>query len=287
MTSVRPILTRYRYYIVAALSTLMVFSATWVLVDMRWDDRYLPAVSSWLFFLSLFGWMCVVRRVGATEPVSRSTKRYAILVIFPLFIIASIGLVTLVLLPWFLAGVWTGVIGSVYLLATAALIGVVLSRVLPANKLRTKSRYIVIVLISLGLSTLWCALVIGMFFLPHVLGFPGGLIFAIVSLSIVFGSAGPLLFGTVVVSTMRRSYRNRVVMVIGVWIAITLGGWAVMTMLHDPSRSPYAHGGDIFWCENTQARRVSAINYHSWFSGTKYHSWWGIPIFSEPICGNQ
>ena len=281
MTSVRPILTRYRYYIVAALSTLMVFSAMWVLVDMRWDDRYLPAVSSWLFFLSLFGWMWVIKLVGATEPVARSTKRYAILVIFPLFIIASIGLVTLVLLPWFLAGVWAGVIGSVYLLAAAALIGVVLSRVLPDRKLRTKSRYIVIALISLGLSILWCALVIGMFFLPHVLGFPGGLIFVIVSLSIVFGSVGPLVSGTVLISTMRRSYRNRVIMMLGVWIAITLGGWAVMTMLHDPSRSPYAHGGDIFWCENTQARRVSAINYHSWFSGTKYHSWWGIPVSKE------
>lgn len=290
MTSVRSILTRYRYYIVAVLSTLMVFSAMWVMAEtLTWSHRYPPPVSSWLFFLSLLGWMWVIKLVGATEPVARSTKRYMILVVFPLVGTALIGQAMLLSMPWSLVGVWAGVwaIGSSYLLATAALIGVVLLRILPANKLRTKSRYIIIALISLGLSILWCALVVGMFFLPHVLGFPGGLIFVIVSLSIVLGSAGPLVSGTVLISTMRRSYRNRVIMMLGVWIAITLGGWAVMTMLHDPSRSPYAHGGDIFWCENTQVRRVSAINYHSWFSGTKYHSWWGIPIFSLPTCGNQ
>ena len=289
MTSVRSILTRYRYYIVAVLSTLMVFSAMWVMAEtLTWSHRYPPPVSSWLFFLSLLGWMWVIKLVGATEPVARSTKRYMILVVFPLVGTALIGQAMLLSMPWSLVGVWAGVwaIGSSYLLATAALIGVALLRILPDNKLRTKSRYIVIALISLGLSTLWCALVVGVVFLPSVFHSSAGLVLVFASLTIMFWSVGPLVSGTVLISTMRRSYRNRVVMVLGVWIAITLGGWAVMTMLHHPSISPYGQA-DSWWCEDSQVRRVSAINYHSWFSGTKYHSWWGIPVFSLPTCGNQ
>ena len=289
MTSVRPILTRYRYYIVAVLSTLMVFSAMWVMAEtLTWSHRYPPPVSSWLFFLSLLGWMWVIKLVGATEPVARSTKRYMILVVFPLVGTALIGQAMLLSMPWSLVGVWAGVwaIGSSYLLATAALIGVALLRILPDNKLRTKSRYIVIALISLGLSILWCALVVGVVFLPSVFHSSAGLVLVFASLTIMFWSVGPLVSGTVLISTMRRSYRNRVVMVLGVWIAITLGGWAVMTMLHHPSISPYGQANS-WWCEDSQVRRVSAINYHSWFSGTKYHSWWGIPVFSLPTCGNQ
>ena len=289
MTSVRSILTRYRYYIVAASSTLMVFSAMWVMAEtLTWSHRYPPPVSSWLFFLSLLGWMWVIKLVGATEPVARSTKRYMILVVFPLVATALIGQAMLLFMPWSLVGVWAGVwaIGSSYLLATAALIGVALLRILPDNKLRTKSRYIVIALISLGLSTLWCALVVGIVFLPSVFHSSAGLVLVFASLTIMFWSVGPLVSGTVLISTMRRSYRNRVVMMLGVWIAITLGGWAVMTMLHHPSISPYRQA-DSWWCEDSQVRRVSAINYHSWFSGTKYHSWWGIPVFSLPTCGNQ
>lgn len=289
MTSVRSILTRYRYYVVAALSTLMVFSAMWVLAEtFTWSHRYPPPVSSWLFFLSLFGWIWVIKLVGATEPIARSTKRYMILVVFPLVTTALIGQAMLFAIPWplldVLGGVWA-VVGSSYLLATAALIGVFLLRILPANKLRTKSRYIVIALISLGLSTLWCALVVGMVFLPGVFSSSPGLVLVFASLTIMVWAVGPLVSGTVLISTMRRSYRNRVVMVIGVWIAITLGGWAVMTMLHHPSISPYRYADD-WWCEDSQVRRVTAINYHSWFSGTRYHSWWGIPV-SEPTCGNQ
>lgn len=227
--------------------------------------------------------MWVVNRVGATEPIARSTKRYAILAIFPLVMIASIGFVTLILLPWEAIEMGFSVFATVYLLATATFVGMLLHRIVLTNKLRTKSRYVVIALLSLGLAILWCALLMALIVFPQVLGYPGGLIFVIVSLSIVFGSVVPAVYSTVLISTMRRSYRNRVAIVIGVLIAITLGGWAVMTMLHNPSRSPYVYG-DIFWCEDSQVRRVTRINYHTWFSGTKYHSWWGIPI-SKPKCG--
>ena len=278
------ILKRYRYRTVAMLSALMIFSAMWVVVDMMtWSRRYPPAISSYLFFLALFGWVWVVNRVGATEPIARSTKRYTILAIFPLVMIASIGFVTLILLPWEAIEMGFSVFATVYLLATATFVGMLLHRIVLTNKLRTKSRYVVIALLSLGLAILWCALLMALIVFPQVLGYPGGLIFVIVSLSIVFGSVVPAVYGTVLISTMRRSYRNRVAIVIGVLIAITLGGWAVMTMLHNPSRSPYVYG-DIFWCEDSQVRRVTRINYHTWFSGTKYHSWWGIPI-SKPKCG--
>lgn len=276
------ILKRYRYRTVAILSALMIFSAMWVVADMTtWSRRYPPAVSSYLFFSTLFVWMWVVNRVGATEPIARSTKRYAILAIFPLVMIASIGLVTLILLPWGEIGWWG--FGILYLLATATLVGMLLQRIVPTNKLRTKSRYVVIALLSLGLAILWCALLMAAIVLPQVLGYPGGHIFVIVSLSIVFGSVVPPVCSTVLIGTMRRSYRNHACIVIGGLIFITLGGWAVMTMLHNPSRSPYVYG-DIFWCEDSQVRRVTWINYHAWFSGTKYHSWWGIPI-SKPKCG--
>lgn len=292
MKRIEFILTRYRYRTVAILSALMIFSAMWVVVDMlTWSRRYPPAVSSYLFFLTLFVWMMVVNRVGATEPITRSTKRYAILAIFPLVMIASIGFVTLILLPWGafeLPWGWRidmgfSVFATAYLLATATCAGMLLQRIVPTNKLRTKSRYVVIALLSLGLAILWCALLMAVIIFPQVLGYPGGLIFVIVSLSIVFGSVVPPVYGTVLISTMRRSYRNHTGIVIGVFIAITLGGWAVMTMLHDPSRSPYVYA-DIFWCEDSQVRRVTRINYHTWFSETKYHSWWGIPI-SKPKCG--
>ena len=284
MKRIEFILTRYRYRTVAILSALMIFSAMWVVVDMTtWSRRYPPAVSSYLFFSTLFVWMWVVNRVGATEPIARSTKRYAILAIFPLVMIASIGFVTLILLPWEAIEMGFSVFATVYLLATATFVGMLLHRIVLTNKLRTKSRYVVIALLSLGLAILWCALLMALIVFPQVLGYPGGLIFVIVSLSIVFGSVVPAVYSTVLISTMRRSYRNRVAIVIGVLIAITLGGWAVMTMLHNPSRSPYVYG-DIFWCEDSQVRRVTRINYHTWFSGTKYHSWWGIPI-SKPKCG--
>ena len=276
------ILTRYRYRTVAILSALMIFSAMWVVVDMlTWSRRYPPAVSSYLFFLTLFVWMMVVNRVGATEPITRSTKLYAILAIFPLVMIASIGLVTPILLPWGEISWWA--FGILYLLATATSVGMLLHRIVPTNKLRTKSRYVVIVLLSFGLAILGCALLVAIIVFPHILGFPGGLIFVISSLPIVFLSVGPPVYITVLISTVRRSNRNYVGIGIGVFIAITLGGWAVMTMLHNPSRSPYVYG-DIFWCEDSQVRRVTRINYHTWFSGTKYHSWWGIPI-SKPKCG--
>ena len=280
MERIEFILKRYRYRTVAMLSALMIFSAMWVVADMTtWSRRYPPAVSSYLFFSTLFVWMWVVNRVGATEPIARSTKRYAILAIFPLVMIASIGFVTLILLPW---GGFS-VFATVYLLATATFVGMLLHRIVLTNKLRTKSRYVVIALLSLGLAILWCALLMAVIVFPQVLGYPGGHIFVIVSLSIVFGAVVPPVCSTVLIGTMRRSYRNHACIVIGVLIAITLGGWAVMTMLHDSSRSPYRYA-DIFWCEDSQVRRVTWINYHTWFSGTKYHSWWGIPI-SKPKCG--
>lgn len=278
------ILKRYRYRTVAMLSALMIFSAMWVVVDMMtWSRRYPPAISSYLFFLALFGWVWVVNRVGATEPIARSTKRYTILAIFPLVMIASIGVVTLILLPWRAMEIGFSVFATLYLLATATSVGMLLQWIIPTNKLRTKSRYTVIALLSLGLSILWCALFIAIPIVPYHLGYRSDLYPAFVYLWIVFVLVVHLVSWTVPIGMMSRSYRNHAGIVIGGLIFITLGGWAVMTMLHNPSRSPYVYG-DIFWCEDSQVRRVTRINYHTWFSGTKYHSWWGIPI-SKPKCG--
>lgn len=251
------------------------------------SQRYLlPAVSSYLFFLTLFGWVWVVNRVGATEPIARSTKRYAILAIFPLVMIASIGLVTMVALSW--RGLWVGlwVFGILYLLATAAFWGLLLHRIIPANKLRKKTRHVVIALLSLGLSFLWCTLVVAIPILPFALGYGTDLLYVFVYLWIVFVSVVHLVSWTVLISTMRRSHRNHAGIVIGVLISIMLGGWTVMTMLHDPSRSPYSRyeAMEFLTCGGSQVRRVTRIDYHTWFSGTKYHSWWGIPI-SRPKCG--
>lgn len=166
------ILKRYRYRTVAILSALMIFSAMWVVVDMMtWSRRYPPAISSYLFFLALFGWVWVVNRVGATEPIARSTKRYTILAIFPLVMIASIGVVTLILLPWRAMEMGFSVFATLYLLATATSVGMLLQRIIPTNKLRTKSRYTVIALLSLGLSILWCALFIAIPIVPYHLGY--------------------------------------------------------------------------------------------------------------------
>lgn len=284
MERIEFILKRYRYRTVAMLSALMIFSAMWVVVDMMtWSRRYPPAISSYLFFLALFGWVWVVNRVGATEPIARSTKRYAILAIFPLVMIASIGVVTLILLPWRAMEMGFSVFATLYLLATATSVGMLLQRIIPTNKLRTKSRYTVIALLSLGLSILWCALFIAIPIVPYHLGYRSDLYPAFVYLWIVFVLVVHLVSWTVPIGMMSRSYRNHAGIVIGGLIFITLGGWAVMTMLHNPSRSPYVYG-DIFWCEDSQVRRVTRINYHTWFSGTKYHSWWGIPI-SKPKCG--
>lgn len=284
MERIEFILKRYRYRTVAMLSALMIFSAMWVVVDMMtWSRRYPPAISSYLFFLALFGWVWVVNRVGATEPIARSTKRYAILAIFPLVMIASIGVVTLILLPWRAMEMGFSVFATLYLLATATSVGMLLQRIIPTNKLRTKSRYTVIALLSLGLSILWCALFIAIPIVPYHLGYRSDLYPAFVYLWIVFVLVVHLVSWTVPIGMMSRSYRNHAGTVIGGLIFITLGGWAVMTMLHNPSRSPYVYG-DIFWCEDSQVRRVTRINYHTWFSGTKYHSWWGIPI-SKPKCG--
>jgi len=284
MKRIEFILTRYRYRTVAILSALMIFSAMWVVVDMTtWSRRYPPAVSSYLFFSTLFVWMWVVNRVGATEPIARSTKRYTILAIFPLVMIASIGFVTLILLPWRAMEMGFSVFATLYLLATATSVGMLLQRIIPTNKLRTKSRYTVIALLSLGLSILWCALFIAIPIVPYNLGYRSDLYPAFVYLWIVFVLVVHLVSWTVPIGMMSRSYRNHAGIVIGGLIFITPGGWAVMTMLHNPSRSPYVYG-DIFWCEDSQVRRVTRINYHTWFSGTKYHSWWGIPI-SKPKCG--
>ena len=231
------ILKRYRYRTVAMLSALMIFSAMWVVVDMMtWSRRYPPAISSYLFFLALFGWVWVVNRVGATEPIARSTKRYTILAIFPLVIIASIGVVTLILLPWRAMEMGFSVFATLYLLATATSVGMLLQRIIPTNKLRTKSRYTVIALLSLGLSILWCALFIAIPIVPYHLGYRSDLYPAFVYLWIVFVLVVHLVSWTVPIGMMSRSYRNHAGIVIGGLIFITLGGWAVMTMLHNPSR---------------------------------------------------
>lgn len=252
MTSVRSILIRYPYYILAAISLLLISEMIAAGVDLVPIEH--EWILGWLLFLTVLAWIAMAILIGVKAPISHKAMKYAyrilvalLLVAFLPVILAVIGLefyylllvesssssfvlVSIFLLPPF---IWLGASGLVGVIA-------------PTNN-STKSYLILVILPLVAAASI--SLII---FLAYVLVFLVLLVLFVLSV----GVAGIVFIPTraLISISFGISYRNTVVAVLWTWVMIVGVGWYWVGTMGD--------GLDAFTGEERAAAKSALYEAH-------------------------
>ena len=232
---------RYRYHIIAILSLLLVVEVVplyiWdaVLADVfpsfLWDPLPVDPVVYPLLWLGIFGatslaWMGMAALIAIERTVHWFSIQhvYYVFVVFPLLVVAQIGLLTFAIespLRGFALAV--GML-SMPLLGIAGIVTVIILRTVLASKPRTLRLYVVAVLAAIVVTSALCIiLVIGLWILREMGGSLeqfSGVLTALLLLTI------PVYFPilvTILISMIRRPHQHLVVGGVVLWAVITIG----------------------------------------------------------------
>ena len=233
---------RYRYHIIAILSLLLVVEVVplyiWdaVLADVfpsfLWDPLPVDPVVYPLLWLGIFGatslaWMGMAALIAIERTVHWFSIQhvYYVFVVFPLLVVAQIGLLTIPTEPLRGFALAVGML-SMPLLGIAGIVTVIILRTVLASKPRTLRLYVVAVLAAIVVTSALCIiLVIGLWILREMGGSLeqfSGVLTALLLLTI------PVYFPilvTILISMIRRPHQHLVVGGVVLWAVITIGIW--------------------------------------------------------------
>ena len=233
---------RYRYHIIAILSLLLVVEVVplyiWdaVLADVfpsfLWDPLPVDPVVYPLLWLGIFGatslaWMGMAALIAIERTVHWFSIQhvYYVFVVFPLLVVAQIGLLTIPTEPLRGFALAVGML-SMPLLGIAGMVTVIILRTVLASKPRTLRLYVVAVLAAIVVTSALCIiLVIGLWILREMGGSLeqfSGVLTALLLLTI------PVYFPilvTILISMIRRPHQHLVVGGVVLWVVITIGIW--------------------------------------------------------------
>ena len=305
-------LMRYRYYIIAILSLLLVVEVVppfiWsaALVDVVpsfvWDPLPVDPVVYTLLWIGIVGitllaWIGMASLIVMERTIHYFSVHivYYVFVVFPLLIVAEFGLFSIAqafetsqsMSDFLLVAV------GIFLIPSLGIIGmvtVILLRTIFANKPRTFAQYVIAILAAVMISAaLGIALVVGLWILRE----EGGALeqFSYVSTSILL-LLMPVLSPigvTVLISMIKRPHQHLLVGGLVLWVTITVGGWGWLGVMNN--------GLDRFAGAERSAASSALSNAYSFcdapFSLTRYrvigggsgnpyvvrgYTWWRIPI---------
>lgn len=236
---------RYRYHIIAILSLLLIVEVVppfiWdaVLADVfpsfLWDPLPVDPVVYTLLWLGILGatslaWMGMAALIAIERTVHWFSIRhvYYVFVVFPLLVVAQLGLLTIPTQPLRGFALTVGML-SMPLLGLAGIVTVIILRTVLASKPRTIRLYMVAVLAAIVVTSVLCiTVVIGLHILREMGGsleqFSGVLI-ALLLLTIP--AYFPIL-ATILISMIRRPHQHLVVGGVVLWVVITIGLWVLL-----------------------------------------------------------
>lgn len=293
-------LMRYRYYIIAILSLLLVVEVVppfiWgaVLVDVVpsfvWDPLPVDPVVYTLLWIGIVGitllaWMGMASLIVIERIIHYFSIHivYYIFVVFPLLIVADFGLFSVA--QAFETGqtsefllVAVGIF-SMPALGIVGIVTVIILRTIFASKPRTFKLYMLVILSAVMISS-----ALGIAALGITLVFVALIILLIPVILVIFP-----IGVTVLISMIRHPHQHLVVGGLVLWVLITIGGWGWLGVMNN--------GLDRFAGAERSAASSALSNAYSFcdapFSLTRYrvigggngnpyvvrgYTWWRIPI---------
>ena len=226
--------TRYRYHIITILSLLLIVE---VVPPFIWDAILVDVVPSfvwehpgtymalWLGILGVtsLAWMGMAVLI-ATVPFS-IRRVYYVFVVFPLLVVAQLGLLTIPTEPLRGFALTVGMF-SMPLLGIAGIVTVIILRTVLASKPRTLRLYVVAVLAAIVVTSALCiTLVIGLWILREI-GGSSEEFWGLTALLLLFTIPFPFpILATILISMIKHPYQHLVVGGVVLWVVITIGIW--------------------------------------------------------------
>ena len=206
---------KYAYRILVLVAFLLVILTV---IGLRFSSVF-PTLDVSSLTLIPMVWLGASGLVVAIAPTNNSVKLYSILLVFPLVVAASIGVLTLTMI----LGPYVYVAGVLGWLGVSLVIGIVALRTVLSNIPRTDSLYIVVASCALAIPLIIPSLFFAVLVFTSLV-ISWAFVYVLVFLTLL-GAGMVFTPSTVLIITMKYPYRNIVVAGLWLWVMIAGVGW--------------------------------------------------------------